>query len=88
MNLCLYPDCGKPAKTRGLCHNHYRVASHYVASGRTSWETLEASGRSLPAGQRGTKPNSWFLPEPPKTPQERPKGVQITIGAQSMPQTA
>ncbi len=45
--LCLTPNCGLPAKTRGLCAPCYSAARLRVSSGLTSWEELEANGLTL-----------------------------------------
>ena len=40
--------CNKVAKARGLCMAHYVDLRKLVISGTTTWETLEAQGRSVP----------------------------------------
>lgn len=41
---CLFPTCTKPAKTRGLCCNHYGNAQSLVKRGETTWDQLAAFG--------------------------------------------
>ena len=50
---CLYPGCNNKVATRGLCANHYRVASNEVKAGNTTWETLEAAGLASHKRDRG-----------------------------------
>lgn len=59
---CVYPNCHRTRSVRGLCPPHYQAAQHYVKAGLTTWEKLEASGKSLPkqTGRVHTR-TSWFL---------------------------
>lgn len=42
---CRYPDCGRPARTRGLCKPCHAQAVRFVRLGKTTWEKLERSGK-------------------------------------------
>jgi len=50
VTTCMVPDCEKDTYggSRGMCINHYSALSFQVLSGKTTWEKLEAEGRSKP----------------------------------------
>jgi len=59
--ICMYPECGRKSKTRGLCLACYRAAAYLVKTGTVSWEQLEKDGKckaSVRRGRRGQHP--WF----------------------------
>ena len=62
---CLFPDCGGPRVTRGLCGTHYAYALALVKKGDTNWETLEENKKALPSNRKTyAKRNNdkfWFL---------------------------
>ena len=47
MNVCLRPDCGRRAASRGLCQTCYGYARMLVERGSTTWDDLVARGRVL-----------------------------------------
>ncbi len=68
---CRYPDCRKVISRgaaqygiRGLCIYHYGIANRLVKRGKTTWETLEAHGKSIPARPGGSpdlEAQAYFL---------------------------
>lgn len=58
---CLVTDCGRPAKSRGLCSRCVKVAYRLIQEGKTSWAELERRGLALPVGNRGPKPRPTAL---------------------------
>lgn len=46
--LCLTPNCGKPAKLRGLCRSCYSRLEYLIRKEGHTWEALEAQGLALP----------------------------------------
>jgi len=64
---CLYPDCEKPPKVRGLCQSHYSTALKLIKEELTTWEELVAAGKALEAkpfgnaGPRNSERRAWFL---------------------------
>jgi hypothetical protein len=62
--VCLRPDCGKPAKHRGLCVNCYQSARLLVSKNKTTWDVLVAAGKCHEAhGGPGSKSDAakWLL---------------------------
>ena len=59
---CLYPDCGREAAIRGLCHICYMTAARLVHRQKVTWAVLEERGKCLPrqVGRRGRQ-KRWFL---------------------------
>jgi len=47
-NKCLNPNCNSTIKARGLCSDCYAAAFGLVRNKRTTWDKLEAQGKSLP----------------------------------------
>ena len=58
MKTCIAPKCKNKIRARGLCGSHYSWAQYLVASGKTSWEELVATGRAL--GKSGDKSRGEF----------------------------
>jgi hypothetical protein len=59
---CLNPSCLMKSGTRGLCSSCYQSARLLIASGKTTWEKLEASGRTKPTkGICGGHAGEWLL---------------------------
>jgi len=54
---CLNPTCENLEETRGLCNSCYAQARYFVKHGKTTWEKLEAEGKTKP--KRIVK--SWLL---------------------------
>lgn len=54
---CLIKDCKKRVHSRGICRDHYQIASITVRVGETTWEELERLGMVGPATRipRGKK---------------------------------
>lgn len=42
---CRRPGCNNPVHSRGLYRSDYQQAWRYVATGATTWEELETTGR-------------------------------------------
>lgn len=60
--LCLKPNCGKVATSRGLCPSCYRVARMLVKEHKTTWEKLEQTGRCKAAQYcRESSTRDWML---------------------------
>ena len=55
LGFCLYPDCWKDPKCRGLCRNHYKRMMAKVRAGKLNLDDLAREKRILPAGPRGPK---------------------------------
>lgn len=70
---CLNPNCTRQEKHRGLCASCYQAACHLVWVKKTTWATLEESGRCKPSSQIRTtaKPTSWLLSTPESQPKEQ-----------------
>lgn len=49
---CIVPECGRVAKTRGLCATCYSVARQLVKDCVATWELLEAAGKVQGRGGR------------------------------------
>ncbi len=49
---CITEGCGKFAKVRGLCHNHYFQLLADIKANRITWEKALATGRCQAAKQR------------------------------------
>ena len=60
---CIFPDCGKTVKTRGLCALHYQYAYRLVKRKHTTWSGLEESGKAKPKTRISSEVNKWFLEE-------------------------
>ena len=45
--LCITPDCGKPAKWKGICGSCYGVANQLITEGKTTWDELAALGLAI-----------------------------------------
>lgn len=61
---CLVPQCDREVRSRGLCSGHYGAARHYVARGKTTWERLEATGKSLPLRDgKNSEFGAWLFDE-------------------------
>ena len=45
MRKCLNPQCDRARRSRGLCVNCYQAALRLVRIGRTTWASLEKSGK-------------------------------------------
>lgn len=61
---CLFPTCKNEPSARGLCKNHYTVATRLVKAGQVSWEQLEKGKRAGTMTDRATrrgKAQRWFL---------------------------
>lgn len=58
--------CHRAVRARGVCEPHYISFSHRVKRGLTTWEALEAEGKTLPARPRGKA-----RARPPMNPAER-----------------
>ncbi len=56
---CLYPDCGKPIKTRGLYNNHYASVFYYIKHGKVTEEQL-VEARKMAPKLKNLRLN-WFL---------------------------
>lgn len=50
--LCLTPDCGEPAKWKGLCPDCYGGAKTLIEAGETTWEKLQLLGLCAVRGTR------------------------------------
>lgn len=62
VNSCLFPNCKKESKSRGLCANHYSTAANLVKAGRTTWLSLESAGKCKTASKgRKSKISGWFM---------------------------
>lgn len=64
MTKCLNPNCSNEATTRGLCPTCRATVQRLVASGKTTYEKLEAAGKILPKSQGKT--TAWLLDETTK----------------------
>jgi hypothetical protein len=60
---CLVPWCDKPITCRGLCRTHYQMMVRAVASGLTSYEALEKSGKITTTTYGHF--SKWLLPTDP-----------------------
>lgn len=64
---CLTPDCPAKSKSRGLCDTCYCKYRKLVYEEITTWEALEAAGKSLPVmakdGSRRRLPDILPLPK-------------------------
>lgn len=72
---CLNPLCENPRYARGLCTVCYASARSMIVKGKTSWDALEASGKSLPSVGRsvGGKFAQWLANgASPSVEQRRP----------------
>lgn len=56
---CLNPACEQPGNIRGLCAKCYQTARVLVTRKQTTWEKLEAAGKSKPRWM-GSK-TKWFM---------------------------
>lgn len=64
IQTCLRPDCGRPAKVRGLCAKCYGCARNAVATKKTTWSALVKAGKVLAAKSKGnalSDATRWFL---------------------------
>lgn len=50
---CLINRCGKRVQSRGLCRDHYQIASITVRGQETTWEELEKLGMATGAKRIG-----------------------------------
>jgi hypothetical protein len=60
---CLTSGCGGEAAVRGICRACYWYALREVRNGRTTWEQLEAAGKTKPVTKtvgRATFRSNWF----------------------------
>lgn len=55
MTACLLKDCDKPARDRGLCHNHANGMRYHIKLGNMTWTDLEMHGLALPKRRAGRK---------------------------------
>ena len=68
---CLYQNCTKDRRFRGLCPSCYYIAVRLIKNKQTSWEKLESQGKSLPKVLPGRNSRSsdiqrWFLDDQSK----------------------
>lgn len=56
---CLYPNCRKSVRSRGLCVNHYATTLRLVNRNLTTWEALEKAGKCKPSVR--PREHAWFL---------------------------
>lgn len=50
--LCLIKECGREAKTRGLCQSCYNALRVRVRDGKVTWEQLEEAGLAESSGRK------------------------------------
>lgn len=61
-NPCLVPECGRNARTRGLCDRHYMYLCHKIKNGITTWDEVVKNGKALPRmNTRSGTQSSWLL---------------------------
>jgi len=58
---CLFPECPRDKKHRGLCKTHYIEAQRLVKAGKTTWSILIKTNRAKPKQRRATKIKDFFL---------------------------
>lgn len=56
--LCLFPECSKPAKCRGLCARHYGIALRVLKFTKKDWKWLELRAKSIRL-VRGPDSEEW-----------------------------
>lgn len=59
-NTCITKECGKQAKTRGLCSSCYVSANGLVKKNKTTWEELKKMGMATNPKGRGKFTKSFF----------------------------
>lgn len=52
---CINPKCETEAIARGLCKACYYAVKKWVTNGVTTWEKLEAEGKSIPTHKGHTE---------------------------------
>lgn len=57
---CAKPGCGGLVKSRGVCNCCYQGYNQMVKRGETTWEQLEAEGKTLPAVGRTAMNNILY----------------------------
>lgn len=50
--ICLTPECGRPAKIRGVCLRCYQRHIHAIHRDQATWQSLEAAGLVAPDRRR------------------------------------
>ena len=60
--ICIFPDCEREIRSRGLCNSHYVYAHSLVTRKKTTWASLEESGKCEPAwSDRVCPTRGWFM---------------------------